>query len=161
MWKRYVQEVEWDEYAKPLLKRQFCRVFNKMLGETVFCPITNREMLIEYKTERARGMKICKDCEDYRMLMWTCKNRDQKNIYEQGLGQHWDEHNDGRDVYNDHKNYCKSSNGAAVSVAIDAADQSKFGVFRTSHRGMQDQYLKVKQKITGALVHGLGYFLFR
>ena len=26
---------------------------------------------------------------------------------------------------------------------------------------MQDAYLKVKQKITGALVHGLGYFLFR
>ena len=31
----------------------------------------------------------------------------------------------------------------------------------TSHRGMQDSYLKVKQKITGALVHGVGYFLYR
>ena len=82
-------------------------------------------------------------------------------MYKNKLGIHWDEHSDGRDVYSDHKNYCKSSNGRAVSVAIDGADQSKFGVFRTSHRGVQDAYLKVKQKITGALIHGLGYFLFR
>ena len=96
---------------------------------------------------------------------------------------HWDEHEDGRDVYHDNINYCKSSGGTAVSMAIDAADQAKFGIFSTSHRGkfvifdchplfpsylivfgetgMQDSYLKVKQKITGALVHGLGYFLFR
>ena len=32
---------------------------------------------------------------------------------------------------------------------------------RNIHRGMQDAHYKVKQKITGALVHGLGYFLFR
>ena len=49
----------------------------------------------------------------------------------------------------------------AASVAIDAADQAKLGVFKTSHRGIQDAYLKVKQKITGALVHGIGYYLFR
>ena len=161
VWSKYVEQVEWDEHVHHLGERQFCRVFKQMLGETIVCPNTNREMHVKIKTQRARGFKICKDCEDYRMLLWNCKNREQKTVYLQGLKTHWDEHSDGRDVYNDHKNYCQSSNGAAVSVVIDAADQSKFGVFRTSHRGMQDQYRKVKQKITGALVHGLGYFIFR
>ena len=158
---KYVEEVEWDDYNKPLGERQFARVFNAMLEKPFTCPNTHREMLPQIRTQRARGLKICKTCEDYRMLMWNAKNRDEKQMYKQKLSKHWDEHSDARDVYNDHKNYCKSSNGKAVSVAIDAADQAKFGVFRTAHRGMQDTYLKVKQKITGALVHGLGYFIFR
>ena len=92
------------------------------------------------------------------MLMWNCKSRERKKIYQTRLNIHWDEHEDGR---HDNQNYCASSGGRAASVAIDDADQAKLGVFKTSHRGIQDAYLKVKQKITGALVHGIGYYLFR
>ena len=118
-------------------------------------------MRVQIRTQRARGFKICSFCEDYRMLLWNCKNAEQKKVLKQKLRTHWDEHMDGRDVYHDHQQYCKSSGGRAISMAIDAADQSNFGVFRTSHRGIQDAYLKVKQKITGVLIHGVGYYLFR
>ena len=150
-----------DTFGTPLGSGQFRRVFNEMMSKPFVCPFTHRTMTVKKRTQRARGFKLCSKCEDYRMLLWTCKNNDKKQIYKRRLRAHWLEHEDGRDVYHDNQNYCKRSGGAAVSIAVDAADQAKFGVFTTSHRGMQDSYLKVKQKITGALVHGLGYFLFR
>lgn len=176
-----------DAIDRPLGERQFARILGRMQNQPFICPSTHREMRVKVRTQRAKGFKICKTCEDYRMLMWSCKNAAKKTIYQQRLRMHWGEHEDGRDVYHDHINYCKSSGGTAVSMAIDAADQAKFGIFSTAHRGtfacqplrlstcpcvwrkllilntpgMQDSYLKVKQKITGALVHGLGYLLFR
>lgn len=160
-YKKYEDDVTSTSACKPLGERHFSRVFNRMLQQEFVCPLTHKKMRVEIRTHKAPGFKICKKCEDYRMLLWNCKNSEKKEIYKQGLQAHWQEHEDGRDVYHDHQNYCKSSGGTAVSVAIDAADQAKFGVFSTAHRGMQDAYLKVKQKITGALVHGFGYFLFR
>ena len=97
--------------------------------------MTHREMRVKLRTHRARGFKGCKDCEDFRKLLWNCKNAAKKQIYREQLRMHWDEFEDGRDVYHDHQNYCKSSGGTAVSMAIDAADQAKFGVFCTSHTG--------------------------
>ena len=161
VWEKYVSSCSQDQFVNHLGERQFARVFERMLSSPFVCPFTHREMKVKIRTQRARGFKICKTCEDHRLLLWTCKNREKKKVYQHRLRQHWDEHEDGRDVYHDHKNYCASSGGKAISLAVDAADQSKFGVFKTSHRGIQDAYLKVKQKITGALVHGLGYFLFR
>ena len=158
---KYHEECTYSDSRETLGPRQFRRIFDEMKIQPFVCPFTHRTMIVKTRTQRARGFKICKTCEDYRCLMWTCKNARKKQIYKQRLRVHWSEHEDGRDVYHDHINYCKRSGGEACSMAVDAADQAKFGVFSTSHRGMQDSYLKVKQKITGALIHGVGYFLYR
>ena len=120
---------------RPLGERQFARVIDRMKEQPFICPITHREMRVEVRTQRAKGFKICKECEDFRMLLWNCKNAAKKVVYRQQLRLHWDEFEDGRDVYHDHQNYCKSSGGTAVSIAIDAADQAKFGIFSTAHAG--------------------------
>jgi hypothetical protein len=124
-----------DAIDRPLGQRQFSRVLDRMMEQPFVCPMTHREMTVKVRTQRAKGFKLCKTCEDYRILLWNCKNAARKQIYRQRLRVHWDEHEDGRDVYHDHINYCKSSGGAAVSMAIDAADQAKFGIFSTAHRG--------------------------
>ena len=45
------------------------------------------------------GFKICKECEGFRMLLWNLKNAAKKVVYRQQLRLHWDEFEDGRDVY--------------------------------------------------------------
>ena len=78
---KYVEKVEWDDYNKPLGERQFARVFNEMIKKPFTCPITHREMQVKIRTQRARGFKICSACEDYRLLLWNAKNRDEKERY--------------------------------------------------------------------------------